>query len=146
MTKKMNDDLFAAYVGVVYGTATKEMAQTYALAAEAGFMDDPDASTGDVVADELIRATVPGVSLRSFLEIVDMHAAMLGVDPGDKKAMLDVAAGVSRSMVETAKALQGLLVDRAAANGGPVATALKVAQMMATAIQTGQRPGDGTIH
>jgi UDP-N-acetylmuramyl pentapeptide synthase len=142
----MKDDLFSAYIGVVYGATTKEMAQTYALAAEAGFMDDPDATTGDIVADELIRATVPGVSMRAFLEAVQVHAMMLGVDMEDKKAMLDVASGVSRSMVETARGLQGLLVDRAAANGGPVATALKVSKMMAEAIQSGVRPGDGTIH
>jgi hypothetical protein len=144
--KKLNENIFAAYVGIVYGAATKEMAQTYALAAEAGFMDDPDATTGDVVADEMIRATVPGVSMRAFLEAVQAHAVLLGVDLDDRKALLDVASEVSRSMVETAKALQGLLVDRAAVNGGPVATALKVAEMLGRAIQTGVRPGDGTIH
>ena len=142
----MNENIFAAYVGIVYGAAQKEMAQTYALAAEAGFMDDPDATTGDVVADEMIRATVPGVSMRAFLEAVQVHAMMLGVDLDDRKAMLDVASGVSRSMVETAKGLQELLVDRAAFNGGPVATALKLSEMLRNAIQTGVRPGDGTVH
>jgi hypothetical protein len=146
MKKNMNDGLFAAYVAVVYGTTTKEMARTYALAAEAGFMDDPDATTGDIVADELIRGAAPGVSLRSFLDVVEVHARIAGADLDDKAAMLDIASGVSRSMVETARGLQELLVDRAAANGGPVATALKVAKMMAEAIQSGVRPGDGTIH
>ena len=105
-----------------------------------------EATTGDVVADEMIRATVPGVSMRAFLEAVQVHAMMLGVDLDDRKAMLDVASGVSRSMVETAKGLQELLVDRAAFNGGPVATALKLSEMLRNAIQTGVRPGDGTVH
>jgi len=146
MSKKMSNELMAAYVGIVFGQASKAMSQTYAIVEEAGFRSDPEATTGDKALDLLAHATVPTLSMQGFLQSVDLFAMMHGVDPDDEEGMLDVAASVSKHVVETSMAIQSRLVERAAANGGKVATALKMSQMIAGAIQTGVRPGDGTIH
>ena len=130
----MKDSLFSAYISMVYGAAVKEVAITHAVIEESGFMDDPDATTGDRVVDTALKNHSPVCPMESFLAAVHLAAEVHDVDTMDRKAMTDVAASVSAQIVQVEHMLRDLLIEKAALNGGIVGTGYKLAQVMSGAI------------